>query len=332
MALVCRHGDELLHGLGRAGLQGVVVEVPSGRHHHGQRHDEEDRPRPVTASARALDRREGSRSGAVDGQPRDGGRGIGVDRGGADRIGGRAGAVGHQRHVVGVVGHSGGVVAPEPAGPSADHEESGAAVMKPAMEPPDSVVTEPPDSRVTEPPDSRVTDRRRDVALAGHQGDEAGARSGLTDPAPSVRATALGALDRIGTLTDDELRVALADPAPSVRRRASELAATRRAVRHRRPPRRPGRLGGGDGGVVVGRAGGTVSGGCPGGAGPERFGPSRPPLPRGGGGRARGHRRPGRPPRRPRRPRRQAGRASPGRRGAGRLRGTGGRRGASTVV
>ncbi len=81
-----------------------------------------------------------------------------------------------------------------------------------------------------EPPDSRVTDRRRGVALAGHQGDEAGARSGLTDGSASVRATALGALDRLGALTDDELRVALGDTAPSVRRRGSELAATRREV------------------------------------------------------------------------------------------------------
>jgi len=68
------------------------------------------------------------------------------------------------------------------------------------------------------------------VALAGHQGDEAGARSGLTDESPSVRAAALGALDRIGALTEDELRSAMADPAPSVRRRGSELAATRPRV------------------------------------------------------------------------------------------------------
>jgi HEAT repeat protein len=94
--------------------------------------------------------------------------------------------------------------------------------MKPAME--------PPDSRVTGPPDSRDTDRRRNVALAGHQGNQAESRSGLADGTPSVRATALGALDRIGALTDDDLRSALVDPAPSVRRRGTELAATRPEV------------------------------------------------------------------------------------------------------
>jgi len=89
--------------------------------------------------------------------------------------------------------------------------------MKPAME--------PTDSRVTGPTDPGVTERRRAVALAGHQGDRALARSGLTDPAPSVRATALGALDRLGALTDDDLLALLLDPEGSVRCRASELAA-----------------------------------------------------------------------------------------------------------
>ena len=77
----------------------------------------------------------------------------------------------------------------------------------------------------TEPDDSTVTDRRRAVALAGHIGDPATARSGLADPAPTVRATALGALERLDTLTDDDLSTALADGDPSVRCRAAELAA-----------------------------------------------------------------------------------------------------------
>jgi HEAT repeat protein len=68
------------------------------------------------------------------------------------------------------------------------------------------------------------------VALAGHRQDEITARSGLTDPAASVRATALGALDRLGSLTDREVRTALNDPSAAVRRRASELAATRASV------------------------------------------------------------------------------------------------------
>jgi HEAT repeat protein len=94
--------------------------------------------------------------------------------------------------------------------------------MKPA--------TEPGDSRVTGPSDLGAIDRRRAVALAGHQGGEAQARAGLADPSASVRATALGALDRLGALRDDDIRLALLDPAAAVRRRGSELAATRPGV------------------------------------------------------------------------------------------------------
>jgi HEAT repeat protein len=42
--------------------------------------------------------------------------------------------------------------------------------------------------------------------------------------------TALGALDRISGLTDDDLRCSLADPAPMVRRRVCELAGSRPSV------------------------------------------------------------------------------------------------------
>ncbi len=45
-----------------------------------------------------------------------------------------------------------------------------------------------------------------------------------------MRATALGALDRIGILDDAALAGAFADPSPVVRRRAAELAARRPAV------------------------------------------------------------------------------------------------------
>jgi HEAT repeat protein len=68
------------------------------------------------------------------------------------------------------------------------------------------------------------------VALAGHTGDRTLARSGLADGAPPVRTTALGALDRLGALTDEDLRRALADPSPLVRRRGCELAAHRSQV------------------------------------------------------------------------------------------------------
>ncbi len=77
----------------------------------------------------------------------------------------------------------------------------------------------------TEPPSRSVTDRRRQVALAGHTGDPQTARAGLVDPAPSVRVTALGALDRLGVLGEVELRQTMVDSAPEVRRRACELTA-----------------------------------------------------------------------------------------------------------
>jgi HEAT repeat protein len=67
--------------------------------------------------------------------------------------------------------------------------------------------------------------RRRAVALAGHDGDEALVRRSLDDPAPSVRATAIGALERLGTLRPEDLARFLADPSPLVQRRACEATA-----------------------------------------------------------------------------------------------------------
>jgi HEAT repeat protein len=67
--------------------------------------------------------------------------------------------------------------------------------------------------------------RRGDAALAGHAGDEATARSFLCDLDPEVRATALGALVRMGRATADDARAALEDPDPLARRRACELGA-----------------------------------------------------------------------------------------------------------
>src|SRR5690606_1790654 len=68
---------------------------------------------------------------------------------------------------------------------------------------------------------------RRAVAEAGHTGDEARARRALAEPDPGLRATALGALDRMGRLGHDDLAAALGDPSPEVRRRACELVARR---------------------------------------------------------------------------------------------------------
>jgi HEAT repeat protein len=71
---------------------------------------------------------------------------------------------------------------------------------------------------------------RRAVALAGHTGDVATAEAGLIVDDPGVRATALGALARLGVLRTATLQAALGDPAPEVRRRAAELAARDRDV------------------------------------------------------------------------------------------------------
>jgi HEAT repeat protein len=72
--------------------------------------------------------------------------------------------------------------------------------------------------------------RRRAAALAGHTGDSTTALAALADDDPGVRATALGALDRLGRLDDALLVIALGDVSPTVRRRAAELAATRPGV------------------------------------------------------------------------------------------------------
>jgi hypothetical protein len=65
------------------------------------------------------------------------------------------------------------------------------------------------------------------VVVAGHRGDVAVARAHIADGDAGVRAAALGALERCGALTADDLASALGDPDSGVRRRAIELAATR---------------------------------------------------------------------------------------------------------
>ena len=56
-------------------------------------------------------------------------------------------------------------------------------------------------------------------------GDEAAARSAVADDDPTVRATGLGALERLGRLDAPTLADALADADAGVRRRAAELCA-----------------------------------------------------------------------------------------------------------
>jgi HEAT repeat protein len=70
--------------------------------------------------------------------------------------------------------------------------------------------------------DADVRQRRRDVVIAGHRGDSDTARRALTDPAGSVRASALAALMRCGAARDDS--------DPEVRRRGCLAAAHRPPV------------------------------------------------------------------------------------------------------
>jgi HEAT repeat protein len=75
-----------------------------------------------------------------------------------------------------------------------------------------------------------MTARWREIAVAGHTGDEAAARGALADSDPVVRELGLGALLRLEALTDDQLCDALGDEAPSVRRRAAMIAGHRPSV------------------------------------------------------------------------------------------------------
>ncbi len=65
-----------------------------------------------------------------------------------------------------------------------------------------------------------------DVAVAGHTGDEQLPRHHLDHPDPRIRAVALNALDRLGTLDDATLVGAMNDPDSAVRRRSAEICAT----------------------------------------------------------------------------------------------------------
>jgi HEAT repeat protein len=62
--------------------------------------------------------------------------------------------------------------------------------------------------------------------MAGHKGDAAAARRGLTDFDPGVQAAALGALARLGLLMAADVEGALTRGAPPVRLRAMEVALT----------------------------------------------------------------------------------------------------------
>lgn len=73
-------------------------------------------------------------------------------------------------------------------------------------------------------------DRRTAVVVAGHRGDALHAERHLDDPDGSVRAAALGALERAGALTDAQISAAFDDPDAQVRRRSAELTAARPGI------------------------------------------------------------------------------------------------------
>ena len=68
------------------------------------------------------------------------------------------------------------------------------------------------------------------AAIAGHSGDAATARRLVAATEADTRAAAIGALARLGDLSDDDLAGALRDAAPVVRVRAIELAIDHPAV------------------------------------------------------------------------------------------------------
>jgi HEAT repeat protein len=104
--------------------------------------------------------------------------------------------------------------------------------------------------------DGRAEVRRRRVTIAGHRGDAALARQGLTDPDQGVQVAALGALARLGALKAADVESALADGTPALRRRAVEVAPAARGIgtRSSLPRAVTGALGDPDPLVVVGAA------------------------------------------------------------------------------
>jgi len=75
-----------------------------------------------------------------------------------------------------------------------------------------------------------LADAWRRVAESGHTGDEAVARESLAADDAVLRELALGALDRLSKLRDDEVLAAFHDSDHRVRRRAAIIAAKRREI------------------------------------------------------------------------------------------------------
>ena len=75
-----------------------------------------------------------------------------------------------------------------------------------------------------------MTGRWREVAAAGHANDEPTARAALGSSDDTDRVLALGALHRMGRLSDDDVRASFRDVAAGVRRRGVMIAAGRASI------------------------------------------------------------------------------------------------------
>ncbi|MXW41965.1 MAG: hypothetical protein F4X48_00705 [Acidimicrobiia bacterium] len=83
-------------------------------------------------------------------------------------------------------------------------------------------MTTPSSSGVSSGADAQA--QRRAVVVAGYVGDTQVVRQAMGHDDPRVRASALAALHRIGSLSDDTLRSTFSDPSAIVRRRAASLS------------------------------------------------------------------------------------------------------------
>jgi len=77
---------------------------------------------------------------------------------------------------------------------------------------------------VTDNTNPNIVELRRAIVIAGHSGDEAAVRAALTHASGSVRDAALGAMARLGLLTNDLAVTAMSDKDARVRSRIAELS------------------------------------------------------------------------------------------------------------